>query len=268
MRWLLFTTGLLFTCCVATTALAQKKPVAKKPVRKTTSAQNIVKEIPGTRVLITTDSGNMIVRLYDSTPLHRDNFIAKVNEGFYDSLLFHRVIKNFMIQGGDPMSKNAQPGQMLGAGSAPGERIPAEFDTTFFHKKGVLAAARDNNPEMASSNCQFYLVQGKVYTDSMLNVMQAQSGRIFTAAQRKAYTAVGGTPFLDQRYTVYGEVEAGLNVIDKIASAPTAPGDRPLGDVRMKMQVLTEEEYKQLEKEMAPPKPKPAAKKYAGKRTR
>ena len=156
-------------------ASAQRKTV-RKPVRKTAvrkaPVKIIVPDIPGTRVLISTDSGNMIVRLYDSTPLHRDNFIAKVNEGFYDSLLFHRVINGFMLQGGDPNSKHAQPGEMLGMGSAPGDRIPAEFSPSFFHKKGVLAAARDQNPEMASSNCQFYIVQGKKYTDEQLNLLQ------------------------------------------------------------------------------------------------
>jgi cyclophilin family peptidyl-prolyl cis-trans isomerase len=272
MRWLSFTAAFLLTFCIATTAFAQKKST-KKPVRKAITtrkvpAKSVIKDIPGTRVLITTDSGNMVIRLYDSTPLHRDNFVTKVNQGFYDSLLFHRVINGFMIQGGDPDSRNAQSGQMLGMGSAPGDRIPAEFRSTLFHKKGALAAARDNNPEMASSNCQFYLVQGKLYTDEQLNIMQVQTGRVFTPEERAAYKTLGGTPFLDQRYTVYGEVEAGLNIIDKIASVPTAPGDRPLSDMHMKMRVLSEEEYKEIEKGMMPAKPKAPAKKYVRKRSR
>jgi peptidyl-prolyl cis-trans isomerase B (cyclophilin B) len=274
MRWLHITAGFILTLCTFSPSFAQRKTTSKKPVAKKTAvrrtpAKRIVKDIPGTRVLITTDSGAMIVRLYDSTPLHRDNFIAKVNEGFYDSLLFHRVINRFMIQGGDPLSKNAQPGQMLGMGSAPGEQIPAEFRQTLFHKKGVLAAARDNNPQMASSNCQFYIVQGKPYSDSELNLVQVRTGRIFTPQERETYKTLGGTPSLDQKYTVYGEVEMGINVIDKIVSVPTTmPGDRPVGDIRMKMKVLSEEEYKEIEKSMAPPKPKVSPKKYVRKRTR
>ncbi len=274
MKWLSITAGCILSFCIVSFSFAQRKAVPKKTVRKTTAVRKVapvktvMKDIPGTRVLVATDSGNMIVRLYDSTPLHRDNFIAKVNEGFYDSLLFHRVINRFMIQGGDPNSKNAQPGQMLGMGSAPGDRIPAEFRPSLFHKKGVLAAARDNNPEMASSNCQFYIVQGKTMTDEELNILQVQTGRVFSPQEREAYKTVGGTPFLDQKYTVYGEVEAGMNVIDKIATVPTAPGDRPVGDVRMTMKVLTEDEYKALEKEMAPPVKKTLAKNVIRKRTR
>lgn len=274
MKWLSITASFVLSFYLVSSVFAQRKTSSKKPVRKAvatrkvTPAKSVVKDIPGTRVLISTDSGNMIVRLYDSTPLHRDNFIAKVKEGFYDSLLFHRVINGFMLQGGDPNSKNAQPGQMLGMGSAPGDRIPAEFRPSLFHKKGALAAARDQNPEKASSNCQFYIVQGKPMTDEQLNIMQVQTGRVFLPEERTAYKTVGGTPFLDQNYTVYGEVEAGMNIIDKIAAVPTAPGDRPVGDVHMTMKVLADEEYKALEKEMAPPKPKTLAKKVIRKRTR
>jgi cyclophilin family peptidyl-prolyl cis-trans isomerase len=207
-----------------------KKPGAYKPV--------IAKKIPGVRIKLTTDSGVMVIRLYDSTPLHRDNFVKLVNDHFYDSLLFHRVINGFMIQGGDPLSKNAQPGEMLGAGGGDMERIPAEFKVTLFHKKGVLAAARDDNPARASSACQFYIAQGKKYTDADLNMMEMQMGTKFSPAKRLAYKTIGGIPFLDNNYTVFGEVESGMNVIDKIASVPTAPGDRPLGDIRMKMEVI------------------------------
>ena len=225
-----------------TTSYVFSQPKKKVTPKKITAkvATTTKKIIAGTRVLVTTDSGNMVIRLYDSTPLHRDNFIAKVNEGFYDSLMFHRVIKGFMIQGGDPNSKNAQPGEMLGMGSAPGDRIPAEFRPTLFHKKGVLAAARDGNPEKASSNCQFYIVQGKKYNDQELAMAP------IPASQKAVYKKIGGTPMLDQNYTVFGEVEIGLAVVDKIASVPTAPGDRPMADTRMKMKILTTAEFDEL----------------------
>ncbi len=224
-----------------------KKPAPKKPVAKKTTAANkapakpavakTIKPIPGVRVKITTDSGVIIVRLYDKTPKHRDNFIRLANEHFFDSLIFHRVINGFMIQGGDPSSKNAPPGVMLGSGDV-GYTIPAEFDTSLFHKKGALAAARTNNPERASSGCQFYIVQGKQYTDADLNMLELQMGIKFSPLKRKMYKTIGGTPFLDMNYTVFGEVESGLEIIDKIASVPTAPGDRPLGDVRMYIEVI------------------------------
>jgi peptidyl-prolyl cis-trans isomerase B (cyclophilin B) len=235
--------AVLFSVLIVLNAGAQvkKAPVKKSPVvtKKTVAFKPpVIKKIPGIRIKLITDSGVMIIRLYDSTPLHRDNFVKLIEGHFYDSLLFHRVIKDFMIQGGDPLSKNAQPGEMLGNGGGEMERIPAEFRTTLFHKKGVLAAARDGNPEKASSACQFYLVQGKKYSDADLNMMEAQMGTKFSATKRAAYKTVGGTPFLDMNYTVFGEIEKGLEVMDKIASVPTAPGDRPLGDVRMKMEVI------------------------------
>jgi peptidyl-prolyl cis-trans isomerase B (cyclophilin B) len=195
-------------------------------------------------VEISTDFGIMVAKLYDSTPLHRDNFIKLVEQSFYDSLLFHRVISQFMIQGGDPQSKNAANGVPLGGGSAPGERIPAEFKTTFIHKKGALAAARDNNPEKASSNCQFYIVHGKAMPvqelENVYNQRVKPSNPLFTytKTQKEIYTRIGGAPFLDQSYTVFGEVISGLNVIDKIASAPKDASDRPLQNVRMKIRLL------------------------------
>lgn len=194
------------------------------------------------RVLIMTDSGNMVVRLYNETPLHRDNFISKVKAGFYDSLLFHRVIKNFMIQGGDPKSKNAAEGEALGNGEAPGKRIPAEIHTDkgLYHKKGVLAAARDQNAEKASSNCQFYIAQGKVFTEAELEASAKSRNYTLNDAQKKIYTTVGGIPHLDNNYTVYGELETGMSVLDKLATVKTAPGDRPLKDVRMYMFVVSE----------------------------
>ena len=178
--------------------------------------------------------GTMIIRLYNETPLHRDNFLAKTKAHFFDSLLFHRVIKSFMIQGGDPESKHAKSGQMLGNGEAPGGRITAEFKTDLYiHKKGALAAARDGNPEKASSNCQFYIVHGKTFTDDELNKMGQRSGVKYTQQQKDLYKTIGGTPHLDNNYTVFGEVEQGMDVLDKIAAVQTAPGDRPLQDVRI-----------------------------------
>ncbi|MBG9376111.1 peptidylprolyl isomerase [Panacibacter sp. DH6] len=212
---------------------------------KTTTAPKTTTPVAkGRLVQLTTDYGTMVIRLYDSTPLHRDNFIKLVKQGFYDSLMFHRIIQQFMIQGGDPDSKNAEAGQQLGAGSAPGaERIPAEFRSNLIHKKGALAAARDNNPDKASSNCQFYIVQGQTYNDTALNMMecnvrQEDPGFRFTDAQRKIYKTIGGTPFLDQNYTVFGEVIKGLDVLDKIAALPKDGNDRPTQDVRMKMKML------------------------------
>ena len=176
-----------------------------------------IRDSKSIRVKITTDSGVIIVKLYDSTPLHRDNFVKLVSQHFYDSLLFHRVIQGFMIQGGDPNSKNAQPGQMLGNGGGDMERIPAEFRQSLIHKKGVLAAARDGNPQKASSACQFYIVQGNIISDEQLNQFEMSIGMKYTPAQRLAYKTIGGTPMLDQNYTVFGEVISGLKVIDKIA---------------------------------------------------
>lgn len=200
------------------------------------------RETDAYRVLVMTDSGNMVVRLYNETPLHRDNFVKKVQSGFYDSLLFHRVIKNFMIQGGDPDSKHAQPGAMLGEGEAPGGRIPAEIrtDKGIYHKKGVIAAARDDNPEKASSNCQFYIAQGKKFTDAQLDSAAAKRGFKVGTTQRLLYTTIGGIPHLDGNYTVFGELESGFDVLDKIASVKTGQADRPLGNIRMYMFLLNE----------------------------
>lgn len=189
-------------------------------------------------VLIVTDSGNLVAKLYDSTPLHRNNFLVKVKAGFYDSLLFHRVIKKFMVQGGDPESKNAKAGQMLGNGEAPGKRIPAEFHSNIYHIKGALAMARDDNPEKASSNCQFYIVQGKIFTPAELDSASKKRHFILDSTKIKLYTTIGGAPHLDMNYTVFGQVIYGLETIDKIANAPTSATNRPLGNVRMKMYVL------------------------------
>ena len=239
------------------------------------------------KVLIKTSLGDITVRLYDETPLHRDNFIKLSKEGFYNGTLFHRVIKNFMIQGGDPESKGAAAGVQLGTGG-PGYTVPAEFVyPQYFHKKGALAAARQSdqvNPEKKSSGSQFYIVTGEVYSAGKLTQMEKQleqrmlqsifdslvmenrdkilqlrrnrdqSGIAsiqeqlqketfakaekkgkpkFTDAQREAYTTVGGTPFLDNDYTVFGEVEDGMDIIDTIQNLATGAGDRPIDDVVM-----------------------------------
>jgi peptidyl-prolyl cis-trans isomerase B (cyclophilin B) len=188
-------------------------------------------------VLLQTSMGDIVIRLSDSTPLHRDNFLKLVKTHYFDSLLFHRVIKDFMIQSGDPNSKNAPAGQPLGNGGAP-YRIPAEFRSSLFHKKGMIAAARDNNPEKASSGSQFYLTEGKVYTDAGLDSLEngRLQGRKIPPAYREVYKTIGGIPHLDQSYTVFGEVVRGIDVIDKISLVPTSKGqdrDRPLENVRV-----------------------------------
>ena len=220
MKGAIFLIGFLFT---GIGCFAQDSVVTKKDRKRD--------------VLLQTNYGDIVVRLSDSTPLHRDNFLKLVKTHYYDSVLFHRVIKNFMIQGGDPGSKRAKPGEPLGEGG-PAYTIPAEFRVTLFHKKGVIAAARDNNPEKASSGSQFYIVQGKIFTDAGLDSVETYrlNGRKIPAEQREVYKTVGGTPHLDQGYTVFGEVVKGLNVVDKIASVPTSKGedtDRPLEDVRI-----------------------------------
>jgi cyclophilin family peptidyl-prolyl cis-trans isomerase len=185
------------------------------------------------KVKMETTMGTIVLELFQETPKHTANFLKLCNEKTLDSTLFHRVIKGFMIQGGDVNSKTAGPNVQLGSGDL-GYKVPAEFmPEKYFHKKYVLAAARDNNPDKASSSCQFYIVQGKVYTNDELNQMEASSGKKFTAEQRTAYTTLGGTPFLDGNYTVYGQVLEGQAVVDAIAAVTTAPGDRPVADVRI-----------------------------------
>ena len=244
-----------------------------------------------TLVKISTEYGDMVVKLYDETPLHRDNFIQLIEKGFYNDLLFHRVIKNFMIQGGDPQSKNAPKGKQLGAGDV-GYTIPAEFVyPTLYHKKGALAAARQGdqtNPKKASSGCQFYIVQGNVSSDAEMQkteqqaLQKAKQKRFYElvdehketikklriskdnagleklqtelntqvdaelAAQsfalpeqlKQDYKTIGGVAFLDNEYTVFGEVIENLEVIDKIANAPTLSGDRPTSDIKMTISII------------------------------
>lgn len=239
------------------------------------------------KVRITTTLGDIIVRLYDETPLHRDNFLKLAREGYYDGTLFHRVIKGFMIQGGDPDSKGAPAGKSLGTGG-PSYTIPREFVyPQLFHKKGALSAARQSdqvNPEKASSGSQFYIVTGEVYSAGKLTQMEKQleqkqlqgifdqlvvenrekildlrrnrnqAGIMelqeqlqketyakakelgkpkFTDEQREAYTTIGGTPFLDNDYTVFGEVESGIEIVDAIQNVATGIGDRPTEDIVM-----------------------------------
>lgn len=191
-----------------------------------------------TKVRIETPYGDMVVKLYDETPKHRDNFVKLVKEGFYDGLLFHRVIGNFMIQGGDPDSKGAPANRMLGMGDV-GYTVPAEFVSGLYHKKGALAAARQGdavNPAKASSGCQFYIVQGQVYPQEMFGMFESR-GLKLNEAQKQLYSTVGGTPHLDGDYTVFGEVVEGLDVIDKIAAVQTNGADRPIEDIWMKMRL-------------------------------
>ena len=240
-----------------------------------------------TKVLLETSLGNIVIKLYDETPKHRDNFIKLVNDGFYEGVLFHRIIAGFMIQTGDPDSKNAAPNQHLGAGNV-GYTLPAEFVyPKYYHKKGALAAARTSdavNPQKESSGSQFYIVTGKVSTDAELNQMEEsmqnnlgqaifqkkvnenreliqqlqaandQQGLMdlqnrliqevqqelttatpaqFTPEQRHDYTTIGGTPFLDKEYTVFGEVVEGMDIVDAISMVKTGSGDRPVEDVKV-----------------------------------
>jgi len=196
-----------------------------------------------------TTEGTIVLRLSDSTPLHRDNFLRLVKNHFYDSLLFHRVIQYFMIQGGDPTSKRAPGGKPLGDGDLP-YTVPAEFRVSLFHVRGVLAAARegdDTNPKKASSATQFYIVQGKKYTDSMLDSVELHRlKRKIPEQQRVIYKTFGGTPFLDLNYTIFGEVVAGMEIVDKIAAVPASKGDdkdRPLNDVRILSAKLIKRKY-------------------------
>ena len=177
----------------------------------------------------------MVFVLYDDTPRHRDNFLKLISDHTYDGLLFHRVIGKFMIQGGDPESRDAKQNQMLGSGTL-GYTVPAEFRDHHFHKKGALCAARqgDNvNPKKESSASQFYIVQGQVWDEKMLERMEKEYHKKYTPEQRKVYTTIGGTPHLDGDYTVFGEIVEGMDVLDKIAAVQTDRYNRPLKDVKI-----------------------------------
>ncbi|MCR5659113.1 MAG: peptidylprolyl isomerase [Bacteroidales bacterium] len=177
-----------------------------------------------TVVVIKTSMGTIKAKLYNDTPQHRDNFLKLINEGWYNGSPFHRVIKEFMIQGGQNADGRLDPGYT----------VPAEIKDNHFHKKGALAAARKPdqvNPKKASSGSQFYIVQGKVYDEKTLDMFESRMGKVFSARQRQAYQTVGGTPHLDGDYTVFGEVTEGLEVVDKIATVKTGPMDVPVEPV-------------------------------------
>jgi cyclophilin family peptidyl-prolyl cis-trans isomerase len=187
-------------------------------------------------VTIETDLGSMKLILFDEAPKHKANFLKLSQEKFYDGLLFHRVIDAFMIQGGDPNSRNAKPDDMLGKGDN-GYKIPAEFNPKLFHQKGALAAARDNNPAKESSGCQFYIVQGRKWSKADLDKQAARAARKLTDEQRKIYETVGGTPHLDGAYTVFGQVIDGMDVVDKIGAVSKDERDRPEKNIAMKVSV-------------------------------
>lgn len=214
---------------------------AKKENQTNTMTKSLTVDPPPKCLIeIATDYGVMVVELYDATPKHRDNFIKLAEEGFFNGLLFHRVIDGFMIQGGDPSSKNAAPGTPLGSGG-PGYQVPAEFVDSLVHIKGAIAAARTGdgvNPEKKSSGSQFYIVQGSPVEDGMLNNIASRKGFTYSEEQRQAYRELGGTPMLDHDYTVFGRVISGLEVIDAIAKVPKDPRDRPTQDVKMTVRVI------------------------------
>ncbi|MFT6807781.1 MAG: cyclophilin family peptidyl-prolyl cis-trans isomerase [Saprospiraceae bacterium] len=189
--------------------------------------------------IIETDFGEMKVELYNSTPSHRDNFVKLAKEGFYDDLLFHRVMKGFMIQGGDPDSKGAPAGSPLGMGG-PGYTIDQEIGAPHF--KGCLAAARtpdSGNPEKKSSGSQFYIVQGQQQSREDLQARSAQKGIEYNEDQIAKYENIGGRPDLDMEYTVFGEIVSGMEVIDKIAAIQTDSRNRPRQDLKMKIRITS-----------------------------
>ena len=194
----------------------------------------------GTKVKLETTQGDIVIELYKEMEITSGNFEKLVKEGFYDGVIFHRVIDGFMIQGGDPNSRHAKPGTSLGSGG-PGYTIPAEFVDTLIHLRGRLAAARQGdrvNPQKKSSGSQFYIVHGRTFTDEELNRIQAQNGLRYSPAQREAYKTIGGAPFLDGNYTVFGEVIEGLEVIDEIATVKKNNRDRPQEDVWMVVRLI------------------------------
>lgn len=202
------------------------------------------------RIVLETDSGDVTIMLYNETPLHRDNIVKLVREGFYDGLLFHRVIEDFMIQTGDSISRHAPAGKLLGVGSYETYKIPAEIRfPQIFHKRGSVAAAREGdaeNPQRESSMCQFYIVWGKRYSGNMMDDVEERIARntgeliSFPQEVRDAYFQYGGTPHLDGQYTVFGEVVEGLDVVEKIMAVQTDENNRPLTDIRIKKAYIDE----------------------------
>ncbi len=197
-----------------------------------------IPEPPRKKVKIETSLGTMVAELYNTTPIHRDNFLKLVNEGFFNDLLFHRTMQEFMIQGGDPDSKTAAPGQMLGGGG-PGYTLPAEFGA--LHYKGSLAAARSPdavNPQKASSGSQFYITQGRKFSSMEMANIGAQMGITYNEEQKKKYAEIGGYPYLDGQYTVFGTLLEGFDVLDKIAAVEKDANNRPFENVVMKISVI------------------------------
>lgn len=215
---------------------------AKKGNKYREKKQKIVIDAPDQCLVeIETPYGIMVAVLSEDTPKHRDNFSKLAEEGYFDGMLFHRVIDGFMVQGGDPDSKKAKPGQPLGGGG-PGYQIPAEIESsTLVHVKGALAAARlgdQANPKKESSGSQFYIVHGKPLGENIINRIEAQKDMHYTQEQREAYMKNGGAPFLDKEYTVFGQVISGLDVIDKIATVKKDGRDRPEKDLKMKVRLI------------------------------
>lgn len=192
-------------------------------------------------VKIITSKGDIVVSLYGNTPIHRSNFIRLAKEGFYDSTSFHRVIADFMIQGGDPQSKPSSGSKRVGNGG-PGYTLEAELDKGHIHKKGAVAAARqgdDVNPQKRSSGSQFYIVVGRKYPRKYLSTFEEKNGVQYTESQKLDYERIGGTPHLDGGYTVFGEVIQGLDIVEEISECKTGRADRPVDPVYiLKMEVL------------------------------
>ncbi|MEZ5046039.1 MAG: peptidylprolyl isomerase [Chitinophagaceae bacterium] len=197
------------------------------------SASQAQKPIKNKYVEIETTMGTIVVEVYADVTQHAENFLKLASEGYYDSVLFHRVIPNFMIQGGDPDSKHAEPNKMLGNGDI-GYRVPKEFMVPkYFHRKGALAAARDNNPDQASSGCQFYIVVGKTVSDADIDNLEKNLNVTFSKEDRALYKAQGGTPHLDGAYTVFGQVVQGQDVVDAISLVARNAANRPNEDIRI-----------------------------------
>jgi len=197
----------------------------------------------GTKILISTSLGDIKIVLYDQTPQHRDNFIKLVKQKYFDGTLFHRVIEGFMIQGGDPDSRNAAKNQMLGAGG-PEYTIPMEYVSAYYHKRGALAAARegdDVNPQKASSGSQFYIVTGRLFGDKELEQIQKRRNITYTDEQINTYKTIGGYAPLDKEYTVFGEVYEGMDVVDKISKVARDGNNRPVEDLKMTVTIITSE---------------------------
>ncbi len=232
------------SCCSTKETTASSKQAKSENIEnKVDTVKNIIPQ-EMTNILLKTSMGDITIALYNETPLHRDNFIKLVEEKFYDGLLFHRVIQNFMIQGGDPNSKDAPAGKALGNGG-PGYTIPAEINTTCYHKRGALAAARlggPQNPMKESSGSQFYIVDGTRYSEIDIRNFAARANKTYTEEQIITYVTKGGAPHLDGDYTVFGEVIDGMKIVDKIAASAKDQRDRPKEDVKIIEATIVEKE--------------------------